>query len=136
MPTYRPERIAEMIHRELAQRLVNDIKDPRLVPISITQVAVTRDLRQATVQFLPLGGGDVGPELRDALHDAARRLRGPIGRDLRLRYSPEIVFQVDRHTENALRVSKLLDAVQRERQVREGGDDQVIGAASVADGEE
>lgn len=134
MPTWRPERIAEMVHRELAERLRNDIKDPRLTPISITHVVVTRDLRQATVHFLPLGGGEVGADLREALAEAARRLRGPIGRDLRLRHAPELVFEIDHTTEKALKVGQLLDQVRRERAERDG--DGIIGAASSEEGEE
>ena len=130
MGGFRHERIAEMIHREIAQRLRNDIKDHRLVPISITHVAVTRDLSRATVQYCPLGGGDVGEDLRDAVNDAARALRGPIGRVLRLRHSPELVFEIDTHTDRAMYVSKLLDDTRAEREGRDPADD-----AADADGE-
>ncbi|MBW1877743.1 MAG: 30S ribosome-binding factor RbfA [Deltaproteobacteria bacterium] len=109
MGGYRVERVAEMIHRELAQRLLVEVKDPRLVPISITQVQVTRDLSRATVDFMPLGGGEVSEDLRQALDDAARTLRGPIGRALRLHHSPELVFRHDTHTEEAFRVTRILE---------------------------
>ncbi len=116
MPSYRAERIAEMIHRELAQRLRTEIKDPRVTPISITSVVVTRDLRRAEIAYLPLGGGEVPEALREALDEAARRLRGPIGRALRLRHAPELVFEVDTTTEAAIRVTHLLDQLARERE--------------------
>ena len=115
MGGYRAERVAEMIHKELAQRLRLELKDPRLEPISITHVKVTRDLSRATVDFMPLGGGEVGADLRDALDEAARTLRGPIGRALRLRHAPEIVFREDTHTEQAIRVTQLLEEIAAER---------------------
>lgn len=116
MPSYRPERIAEMVHRELAQRLRLEVKDPRVTPVSITSVHVTRDLRRAEVSFMPLGGGKVSDELQEGLDEAARRLRGPIGRALRLRHAPELVFVQDTTTEDAIRVTQLLDQLARDRE--------------------
>lgn len=115
MAKWRPERVAEMVHAELAVRLRQDIKDPELTDISITRVDMTRDLGRATVQFLPLGGGEVPDSLLEALERAGNRLRGPIGRALRLRTAPQIVFTVDVHTDNAVRITSLLDQIGQER---------------------
>ncbi|MEN0061817.1 MAG: 30S ribosome-binding factor RbfA [Myxococcota bacterium] len=120
MRGYRPERVAELIHRELGQRLLTEIKDPRVTPISITHVQVNRDLSRAVIQFLPLGGGTVSPDLIDGLDHAARQLRGPIGRALRLRHAPELVFEVDTHTEEAVRMTQILDEIGEE--LRQGED--------------
>ncbi len=90
MRGHRAERIAEMIHRELAVRLRRDIKDSELVPISITRVEVTRDLRRADVRYMPLGGGQAPESLQDAMERAARALRGPIGRAF------EVIALIDR----------------------------------------
>lgn len=114
MSGWRPERVAEMVHREIAQRLREDVKDPDLGPISITGVDVSRDLGKAVVRYLPLGGGEVGPTLEAALARAARMLRGPVGRALRLRTAPELVFVPDHDLERAVRVTSLLDEVGRE----------------------
>lgn len=114
MSGWRPERVAEMVHRELAQRLREDVKDPELGPISITGVDVSRDLGRAVVRYLPLGGGVPGPSQREALVRAAKALRGPVGRALRLRTAPELVFVLDEDLERAVRVTSLLDEVGRE----------------------
>ena len=116
MPSFRPQRIAEMIHRELAQRLRLEVKDPRLVPISITSVEVTKDLKRADISFMPLGGGEVSAELQEGLDEAARKLRGPIGRALRLRHAPELVFEEDTFTEEAIRVTQLIEKLASERE--------------------
>ncbi len=123
MGTYRHERVAELIHSEVAQRLRTEMKDPRLVPLSITHVAVTRDLSRAIIQYCPLGGGDVSADLREAVDEAARAMRGPIGRALRLRHAPDLVFQVDTHTDQAMYVSRLLDDNKTERDIREDVED-------------
>jgi len=115
MPGFRAERIAEMIHKELAQRLLLEVKDPRVSPISITSIEVTKDLSRARVLFLPLGGGEASEELQAGLESAAKQLRGPIGRALRLRHAPELVFVFDEHHAKAVAVTRLLDQLSRER---------------------
>lgn len=119
MPGYRAERIAEMIHKELAQRLRLEVKDPRVGPISITSVDVTKDLSRARVFFLPLGGGDASEELMEGLESAGRQMRGPIGRALRLRHAPELVFVFDAQHAKAFQVTQLLDSIRRERESRD-----------------
>lgn len=122
MRGYRPERVAELVHKELAQRLRLEVKDPRLEPVSLTHVEVNRDLSRATVHYLPLGGGAPSQDLQEALDEAARQLRGPVGRALRLRHAPELVFVVDTHTEKAFEVSRLIDEVAAERRERDEED--------------
>ncbi|MCB9685199.1 MAG: 30S ribosome-binding factor RbfA [Alphaproteobacteria bacterium] len=115
MSGHRPERVAEMVHRELAERLRSEIKDPRVGPVSITAVQVSRDLSRAVISFLPLGGTGPDPELAEGLREAAKKLRGPIGRALRLRHAPELVFEYDTRTEGAFRVMNVLDRLAAER---------------------
>ena len=115
MPSYRPERIAEMIHRELAQRIRLEVKDPRVSDISITSIHVSRDLKRADVHYLPLGVGEATAELQEGLEEAAKQLRGRVGRALRLRHAPELVFKLDVQFDEAVRVTRLLDRLEQER---------------------
>jgi ribosome-binding factor A len=108
---FRPKRIAAMIHRELASRLTNVVKDSEWGYISITHVEVSRDLKRATISYMPLGGGEISPELQQVMDAAGRQLRGPIGRSLRVRNSPELVFTPDTHTEEAVRMTRLLNQI-------------------------
>jgi len=116
---YRAERVAELIHKELAQRLRLEVKDYRLEPISITDVSVNRDLSKARIRYLPLGGGAGGELLQEGLESVAKKLRGPIGRALRLRHAPELVFEFDEHHDQAMAVSNLLAQLTRERDEKE-----------------
>ena len=88
MAGYRPQRIAEMIHRELAMRLHREL-GPEHPPVSITHVDVTRDLSVARISWSVLGGDPPTDALVEAIDDAARALRGPIGRALRTRHAPQ-----------------------------------------------
>jgi ribosome-binding factor A len=135
MPGHRPERVAEMVHRELAERLRTDVKDPRVTPISITAIQVNRDLSRAEVSFLPLGGGRPSTELSEGLAEAAKKLRGPIGRALRLRHAPEIVFEWDEKAEEAFHVMGVLERLRREREERDV-DAQADDAGATGAGEE
>lgn len=117
---HRPERVAELIHKELAKRLRLEVKDPRVTDISITHVKVSPDLSYATISYMPLGGGAPSEELRAGMVSAGKQLRGPIGRALRLRHAPELRFVYDTHTENAVHMSTLLDRLAAERSDREG----------------
>jgi ribosome-binding factor A len=116
MKGHRSDRIAEMIHSELAVRLRRDVKDPRVTPISITGVNVSGDLKKAVIEWMPLGGGEGSADLAEGLKEAARRMRGPVGRALRLRHAPELIFQQDIHTEEAIRVGQLLEQLSQRRE--------------------
>lgn len=115
MASYRAERVAEMVHKEVAKWLWHEVKDPRLEPISITNVTVTKDLQSARISYLPLGGGAVSDDLAEALVSASKAMRGPIGRVLRLRRAPSITFVEDIQFEQAIRVTSLLDKFSAER---------------------
>lgn len=119
MAGYRPQRIAEMIHRELAQRLQRELRDPSLPIVSITHVDVTRDLGVARISWSPLGGGTPTPELIQAIDEAGRRLRGPIGRALRVRHAPELRFAVDDHIDDAVRMTSLLARIREDLDARD-----------------
>jgi ribosome-binding factor A len=105
---FRPKRVAAQIQRELAARLRTVIDEADWGYISITHVDVTRDLQIATVSYMPLGGAAAADGLEEAMKKAAKQLRGPIGRALGLRNSPELLFRPDAHTEEAIRMTALL----------------------------
>lgn len=109
MAGHRPERLAELIRQELARLLREDLRDPRVGDISITHVQVTRDLRVATVRYVPLGGErSAGPAQGKALEGAVGFLRTRLAQVLRLRHTPQLEFRLDTTLEKAFAVSALL----------------------------
>jgi ribosome-binding factor A len=120
-PSQRQLRVGEEIRHMLAQILARgDLHDPELfdVAITVTEVRMSPDLRQATAFVTPLGGADM-ERVVAALGRAAPFLRGQIGRELRLRYTPALAFEPDRTFEEAGRIDRLLRGLDR----GEGGDD-------------
>lgn len=97
-PTQRQLRVGELIRRTLSQVLARgEISDPDLDAVSITvgEVRVSPDLRQATVFVLPLGGKDVDKAL-EALERNKREIRHILTKSVQLKYSPNVKFLADR----------------------------------------
>jgi len=103
------ERINEDIQRVLSS-LLRDIKDPRVNQgmLSITSVDTTSDLRYARV-FLSVYGLKSEKELTKGLKSASGYLRGELGRSLKLRYTPELIFELDESIERGARVTAILN---------------------------
>jgi len=106
----RSERVAQMVIRHLAVILRNDVKDPRVSALSITDVDVTKDLRQAKVFVTSLS--DDQNEIDDAM-DALEKANGYLRRALagviELRHCPILVFSYDNSISEGARMSALID---------------------------
>ena len=105
-----------------------DLRDPALqdVSITVTEVRVSPDLRNATAFVMPLGGAHA-EEIVAALQRAAGLLKGRIGRELPLRYAPSLVFVLDRSFDQADRISTLLHSPAVERDLERTPDDSDAG---------
>jgi ribosome-binding factor A len=104
----RPERVAEMVLRELSSMLLRDLKDPRLRGITLTAVRMTDDLRHGKVFFSHLEGQARAAEAIAGFRSAVGFIRRQVGRTLGLRYTPELEFVFDPGPEQATRIDVLL----------------------------
>jgi len=104
----RPERIAELVLRELSMMLLRDLKDPRLRGVTITWVKVSDDLRHARVFFSHLEGERRAPAVVAGFESAGGFIRRRIGQALGLRYTPELAYEFDPAPERAARIDALL----------------------------
>ncbi|MFZ5597902.1 MAG: 30S ribosome-binding factor RbfA [Bacillota bacterium] len=109
--SYRPGRLAEAIKKEISDILMNNIKDPRIGFVTITLVDVTQDLRYARVYVSVMGGEEQRKVTAEALERATGYVRSEIGRRIKLRYTPEIIFKLDNSIERGTRVIKLMEEV-------------------------
>ena len=103
-------RVGEELRHILAEILARgDLRDPDLAGRSITvsEVRVSPDMRNATVFVLPLGGGEEKIVV-EALGRAAAYLRSEVGRKLLLKYLPQLSFVSDDSFDNATQVDRLL----------------------------
>ena len=104
----RPERVAELVLREISQMLLRDLKDPRLRGVTITGVKVSDDLRHARIFFSHLEGAPHADAVIAGFESAAGFIRRQIGRALSLRYTPDLAYEFDPGLERAARIDTLL----------------------------
>ena len=112
-------RVGEVIRHKLAQMLARgEIHDDVLAShvITISEVRMTPDLRQATAYVMPLGGKDTAPVIA-ALTRHRKYIRGEIAREVDLRSAPEVHFVADASFEEATRIDRLLHSEKVRRDV-------------------
>ena len=106
----RAQRVGDQIQRELADLLRNEVKDPRVGRVTITNVDVTGDLAHATVHFTHLAGKEHSAEAVAALGRTAGFLRSALAKRLDLYSVPQLSFVYDDSIESGMRLSQLIDA--------------------------
>ena len=111
MKQQRMQRIDHEIQRVLGTLISQNLKDPRLGFTTVTRVEITQDLRHAKVFVSIIGDRHAAKQRMDALKHAAGYLRGELGHEVKLRYTPELQFVEDRSTERAINLTKALRSV-------------------------
>jgi ribosome-binding factor A len=103
----RAKRVGQQIQRALSELIRRELRDPRLGMITLTDVRMSPDLGYAKVYYSVLGAD---PHLaQEILTQAAEFLRGPLGRALGIRHSPELRFVQDELIESGARLSALIN---------------------------
>ena len=109
MASYRPARVGELIQAELATLLTRGLKDPRLEMSTVSYVEVTSDLRHARVYISRLGSEAEQDAMLQGFQRAAGFIRGQLGRRLKLRYIPQLTFELDTGIAYGVRISSMLN---------------------------
>jgi ribosome-binding factor A len=109
----RARRLGEQIQRELGDLLRRDVKDERIGNVTITAVSVTGDLRTARVYYLVFGKDGPDPKVQKGLESAAGFLRNALSRSLMIRYTPTLSFELDTSIEHGVRLTQLIDSVNK-----------------------
>jgi ribosome-binding factor A len=125
----RPEQLAELIRDELIQVVGYEMDDPRMEMVTVTDVRVTDNLRDARVFVLVEGTDEEKTAALAALRKAAPYVRRQLGLALNLKYTPELHFVRDTVEEKAARVDELLAQINHERPAG------VVGAEKDLEGE-
>ena len=112
----RTQRIEAQMQRVLAELIPREVKDPRVGPVTITQVALAPDLSEAQVYFVPFGQPGKHPEALSGLNAAAGFLRGEVGRRVGLRHAPRLSFIADESFDRAAQLTALIDAANKPRE--------------------
>jgi len=110
---HRPERIADTLREEIAQIVGYELEDPRLTMVTVTDVRVADDLRDASVYVTVEGDEAEHNKALRALQHAAPYVRKQLGFALNLRHTPALHFVRDTVEEQATRVDTLLHEIEK-----------------------
>ena len=113
MANYRGGRINEEVRREVSNIIQNEIKDPRLTAmVSVTSVSVTKDLRYAKI-FVSVFSNNEEEKNNSflALKNSAGFVRKELGHRINLRYTPEVLFELDNSIDKGMHIDSLLQKI-------------------------
>jgi ribosome-binding factor A len=114
----RPEQLAEVIREEVSQIVGYEMADPRVEGVTVTDVRVTENLRDATIYVTVEGTDAEKTAAMRALQSASPFVRRQLSVLLNLRYTPELHFVRDTVEEAAARVEALLSEIKTESQTQ------------------
>lgn len=115
-------RVGQQIHRELAELIRTELKDPGIGMITLGDVEVSKDLAYARVYYTVLGEGEAIEATGAALRRASGFLRRELGRRMRLRIVPEVKFVYDDSQARGARLDTLIAEAVREDRKRHSED--------------
>jgi ribosome-binding factor A len=101
-------RVDEAMRQVLGDALAQDLKDPRIGFVTVTEVKTSPDLRHARVYVSVLGDPSAQAATLDGLRSAHGFLQGRVAGELRLKRTPELTFELDETAERAARLERLL----------------------------
>ncbi len=107
--------------QEIADILMRKIKDPRIGFVTVTDVEVADDLRNAKV-FVSVYGGDKEDSLK-GLKSAAPYIRSELGKRMRMRFMPELLFRFDGTVEQGAHIMELLRTIEEKEGKKDTGDE-------------
>lgn len=127
-PSQRQLRAGELVRHALVDIMAREeFRDPDLSGVSITvgEVRCSPDLKHATVFCAPLGVEDAGQRaaVTDALNRASKFLRGRLGREIDMKFTPQLHFITDDSYDEAAAMDKLLSSARVRRDVESGEDE-------------
>ena len=104
----RIEKLQELIKQEMSKMLLKELKDPRIGFVTVTDVEMTGDLREAKIYVSIMGGAEQVKSSLEGLNSALGFIRREIGQRVRLRFTPEISFALDTSLDYGDHIQKLL----------------------------
>jgi ribosome-binding factor A len=111
----RADRVGDLIREVISEMILRDLSDPRLETVTITEVEVTDDLKQARVFISARGDQAREKSAVQGLESASGLIKKKLGRELRLRCTPELMFKVDHSFEYGSKIDRLIQDIKEEK---------------------
>ena len=119
----RSERLGEEIREAVARIIADGLNDPRIGFVTVTRVDLTADLRHARIFVGVLGDAAQRDKTLAGLKQAAGFVRRELGRRIRVRHTPELVFQYDSGLDATDRVAQIIEETRASAPANDDGDD-------------
>jgi ribosome-binding factor A len=114
MGQLRAEKVQEFIKQEISKMVLNELKDPRIGFVTVTQVEVDNDLRHAKIYVSLMGSDEQKANTWQGLQKALGYMRSEVGKRIRLRLTPELSLHLDESLDYSTRIQELLLKIKRE----------------------
>lgn len=108
MARVRVEKLQELIKQEFSKIILNDVKNPNIGFVTITQVELTNDLRHAKIWLSAYGSKEAQEKTIQGIAHSLGYIRSEIGKRIRLKFVPELHLQTDTSLEYSEHIQKLL----------------------------
>ena len=121
MSQLRVEKVQEFIKKEASEIILRELKDPRIGFVTVTGVECTGDLREAKIYVSIMGSEQQIKDSWQGLQSALGFIRREIGKRIRLRFTPEISFELDKSLDYSAHIQELLIKIHKEEESRTDG---------------
>ena len=108
------ERLASQIQKEISILLLNEVKNPKIGYVTITEVRITKDLSFATVYYTVMGDANRIKITQEALESSEGYIKSEIAKKVKMRKIPKYIFKFDESLETGNRISKIIDNFDKE----------------------
>ena len=113
LPYKRSQRVSDLIREEIADIIMNKVKDPRLGFVTVTGAKITEDLKIATI-YLSILKEEEKETTIEMLNSAKGFIRAELAKRLRMKFIPSLTFRIDESLEYGVRIEKLLREIKKE----------------------
>jgi ribosome-binding factor A len=118
--TRRVQRLNSLLKQVISDVIRKEVKNPHLPQlITITHVAITKDLRHAKVFVSVIGNEKEREEAMQALQSAAGFIGVHASKEVRMRYFPHLLFVFDDTVDKQIRIEEVIQQIEQERKARE-----------------
>jgi ribosome-binding factor A len=107
----RSEQIEKSLKREINNIIYRKINDPRIKFVTITRIKISSDLKYADIFVTIFNDKKQKRKALEGLKNATKFIRGELGKDLKIRYVPNIKFMIDRDLENQYKLLKIITEI-------------------------
>ena len=118
MSQLRVEKVQELMKQEISQIIQRELKDPRIGFVTVTSVECTGDLREAKIYVSLMGSEQQVKDSWAGLNRGLGFIRREIGKRIRLRFTPELTFELDKSLDYSAHIQELLLKIKADESAR------------------